>query len=38
MFRIGMSALFGPGLALQNPTPGSIGVLPWPYLSLGASF
>jgi hypothetical protein len=38
MFRVGASALVAPGLALQNPTPGSIGVLPWPYLSLGASF
>jgi hypothetical protein len=38
MFRVGMSALIAPGLSLSNPDPKAIGVLPWPYLSLGASF
>jgi hypothetical protein len=38
MFRIGANALVAPGLGLQNPSPGSVGVIPWPYLSLGASF
>jgi hypothetical protein len=38
MFRVGANALFAPGLGLQNPSPGSLGVIPWPYISLGASF
>jgi hypothetical protein len=38
MFRIGAEALVASGLGLQNPNPNSLGVLPWPYLSLGASF
>jgi hypothetical protein len=38
MFRIGATALVAPGLGLQNPDPSHLGVLPWPYLSLGASF
>jgi hypothetical protein len=38
MFRIGANALVAPGLGLQNPNPGSLGVIPWPYISLGASF
>jgi hypothetical protein len=38
MFRIGVSALVAPGLGLQNPTPGTLGAIPWPYISLGASF
>jgi hypothetical protein len=37
-FRIGVMALIGQGLGLQNPNPNSVGVIPWPYLSLGASF
>ena len=37
MFRIGMEALVGKGLALSNPDPNSFGVLPWMYLSLGFS-
>jgi len=37
MFRIGLEALVGKGLALSNPDPSSIGVLPWMYLSLGFS-
>jgi hypothetical protein len=38
MFRVGIEVLAAPGFGLQNPNPASIGVLPWPYLSLGASF
>jgi len=38
MFRIGVNALVAPGLGLQDPTPGTLGVIPWPYISLGASF
>jgi hypothetical protein len=38
MFRIGANALVAPGLGLQNPSPTSLGVIPWPYISLGASF
>ena len=34
-FRIGMEVLVGKGLALSNPNPDSIGVLPWMYMSLG---
>jgi hypothetical protein len=36
--RVGLMALVGEGLALSNPDPRSVGVLPWGYLSLGASF
>lgn len=36
-FRIGLEALIGKGLALSNPDPNSIGVLPWMYMSLGFS-
>lgn len=36
-FRIGLEALVGKGLALSNPDPNSIGVLPWMYMSLGFS-
>jgi hypothetical protein len=38
MFRVGIEVLAAPGFGLQNPNPANIGVLPWPYLSLGASF
>jgi hypothetical protein len=37
-FRIGFNALIGEGLGLQNPDPSKLGFIPWPYLSLGASF
>jgi hypothetical protein len=37
-FRVGLMALIGEGLALSNPDPKSLGVLPWGYISLGASF
>jgi hypothetical protein len=37
-FRIGFNALFGQGIGLQNPDPTKIGYIPFPYLSLGASF
>ena len=37
MFRIGVEALVGKGLALSNPDPNTVGVLPWAYLSLGFS-
>lgn len=36
-FRIGLEALIGKGLALSNPDPNKIGVLPWMYMSLGFS-
>jgi hypothetical protein len=36
--RVGLMAVIGEGLALSNPDPKSLGVLPWGYLSLGASF
>jgi len=36
-FRIGVEALVGKGLAMHNPDPNSIGVLPWMYLSIGYS-
>jgi len=38
MFRIGMSALVAPGLGLDNPNPSKLGAIPWPYISMGASF
>jgi hypothetical protein len=38
MFRVGVEALIAKGLGLSNPDPGSIGFLPWPYISFGASF
>ena len=38
-FRVGAMALIGKGLSLsKGAAPDAIGVLPWPYLSLGASF
>jgi len=36
-FRIGIEALVGKGLALSNPDPNKVGVLPWMYLSIGFS-
>jgi hypothetical protein len=36
-FRIGLEALVGKGLALSNPDPTKLGVLPWMYMSLGFS-
>jgi len=36
-FRIGIEALVGKGLALRNPDPNKLGVLPWMYLSIGFS-
>jgi hypothetical protein len=38
MFRVGVSALAGKGLGFDAKDPEKIGVVPWPYLSLGASF
>jgi hypothetical protein len=38
MFRVGAMALIGKGLSLSAGDPEKIGVLPWLYLSLGASF
>lgn len=37
-FRVGAMALIGKGLSLSADSPDSIGILPWLYLSLGASF
>jgi len=37
-FRVGAMALIGKGLALSSGNPDNIGVLPWLYISLGASF
>jgi hypothetical protein len=37
-FRVGAAMLYGPGLSLSNPDPNSWGVLPWFYVSAGASF
>ena len=37
-FRVGLMALAAKGLSLSNPDPNSFGVLPWFYLSGGASF
>ncbi len=36
-FRIGIEALVGKGLALKNPDPNKLGILPWMYLSIGYS-
>ncbi len=38
MFRVGLSALAGKGLGLDANDPEKIGVVPWPYMSLGATF
>jgi hypothetical protein len=37
-FRIGVMGIFGPGLSLSSNNPGAVGVIPWPYISFGASF
>jgi hypothetical protein len=37
-FRVGAMAVIGKGLGLSATDPDKIGVLPWLYLSLGASF
>jgi len=37
-FRVGAMALVGKGLSFSSGDPEAIGVLPWLYLSLGASF
>lgn len=39
MFRVGAMALFGKGFSLSsNADPEKIGVIPWGYISFGASF
>lgn len=38
MFRVGMSALVGKGLGFNVFDPAAVGIVPWPYLSLGATF
>lgn len=37
-FRVGIMAMVGKGLSFTNPDPNSMGVIPWFYLSGGASF
>jgi hypothetical protein len=37
-FRIGAMALMGKGVSLSSTDPSAFGVIPWFYLSLGASF
>jgi hypothetical protein len=37
-FRVGMMAVFGPGLGLSDPDPNSFGAFPWGYISLGGTF
>jgi hypothetical protein len=37
-FRVGAMALIGKGLSLSANNPEAVGILPWLYLSLGASF
>ena len=37
-FRIGLMALAGKGLGLDNADPSAFGFLPWGYISMGASF
>lgn len=37
-FRVGGMALAAKGFSLSNPDPEAFGVLPWLYLSMGASF
>ncbi len=37
-FRVGAMAFFGNGLGFSDTDPNAFGVLPWMYLSLGASF
>jgi hypothetical protein len=36
--RVGMMVFIGKGLGFSVDDPGAVGYLPWPYLSLGASF
>jgi hypothetical protein len=37
-FRIGLMALAGNGLGLDTSDPNAFGILPWGYISFGASF
>jgi hypothetical protein len=37
-FRIGLMAMAGKGLGLSTTDPTAFGVLPWGYISMGASF
>jgi hypothetical protein len=37
-FRVGAMALIAQGLSLSDPDPTALGVLPWFYISMGASF
>jgi len=37
-FRVGAMALMGKGVSLSSSDPGGFGMIPWFYLSLGASF
>jgi hypothetical protein len=37
-FRVGLMALAGKGLGLDTTDPSAFGVLPWGYISMGASF
>jgi hypothetical protein len=37
-FRVGLMALFGPGLGFSVDDPSAWGVLPWGYISFGGSF
>ena len=37
-FRVGLMALAGKGLGLDTKDPAAFGVLPWGYISMGASF
>ena len=37
-FRVGLMALAGKGLGLDTTDPTAFGVLPWGYISMGASF
>jgi hypothetical protein len=36
-FRVGLQAMVGKGIALRDPDPNAVGVLPWMYMSLGFS-
>lgn len=37
-FRVGLMAVYGPGLGFSATNPSSVGVIPWGYISFGASF
>jgi len=37
-FRVGIMGLIAQGLSLSDPDPEAVGVLPWFYISFGASF